>query len=242
MQVTTLERYVKYHVREFERTFKVKFPACSIAVKGHIDQSTTILDVQGVVRSNLAQEKNYLHINITEKRFFLENLKSGCFIFVELCLWKDFSKLIYKNLPQGLKNFNKSARELIMQLQKIDGENYLEVLLLSVSLSWCARTSWFLLGKKDASTLPDPMWMWMFYLLQTLCRMFIINAGSGFRLLWNTVKSFLDPKTTSKIHVTICLLFTLNYYLFWSNKIHLTIQRFYFTRCWVINTRASCLK
>ena len=50
LAITTKDRFVKFHVKEFEKTLKVKFPACSVAAKRHIDQTTTIMDVAEMVR------------------------------------------------------------------------------------------------------------------------------------------------------------------------------------------------
>lgn len=49
MKITTIERYLKHHVQDFERVIHEKFPACSIASKRRICSTTAILDVQGLV-------------------------------------------------------------------------------------------------------------------------------------------------------------------------------------------------
>ncbi|XP_044486686.1 phosphatidylinositol/phosphatidylcholine transfer protein SFH11 isoform X2 [Mangifera indica] len=109
LQVTTIERFVKYHVSEQEKTLNLRYPACSIAAKRHVASTTSILDVKGV----------------------------------------------------GMSNFSKPVRQLFMEIQRIDSNYYPE----------------------------------------TLHHLFIINASSGFRMLWKVIKAFLDVRTLAKIQV-----------------------------------------
>ncbi|OWM85944.1 hypothetical protein CDL15_Pgr012194 [Punica granatum] len=110
MRITTIDRYLRYHVQEFERALQEKFPACSIAAKRQICSTTTILDVQGL----------------------------------------------------SMKNFTRTAASLVAAMSKIDNSYYPE----------------------------------------TLNRMYVVNAGPGFKkMLWPAAQKFLDGKTIAKIHL-----------------------------------------
>ncbi|KAL2237993.1 UNVERIFIED_CONTAM: Phosphatidylinositol/phosphatidylcholine transfer protein SFH11 [Sesamum indicum] len=107
--VTTIDRFVKYHICEQEKTLNWRYPACSLAAKKHIASTLSILDVKNV----------------------------------------------------GMSRFSKPARHLFMEIQKIDSNYYPE----------------------------------------TLHQLYIVNAGSGFKVLWKAIRAFLDARTLAKIRV-----------------------------------------
>ncbi|CAH9102572.1 unnamed protein product [Cuscuta epithymum] len=108
-QATTIDRFVKYHVSEQEKTLNLRYPACSLAANKFIASTTSILDVKDV----------------------------------------------------GMSHFSKQAKEMFKKIQKIDSSYYPE----------------------------------------TLHRLFIINAGPGFKLLWAAIKRFIENRTLVKIKV-----------------------------------------
>ncbi|KAL1556108.1 phosphatidylinositol/phosphatidylcholine transfer protein SFH13-like isoform X2 [Salvia divinorum] len=78
MRITSIERYLKYHVQEFEKVIYEKFPACSVSAKRRICSSTTILDVQGLGIKNFTKTATSLLASMTkiDNSYYPETLHS----------------------------------------------------------------------------------------------------------------------------------------------------------------------
>jgi len=88
---------------------------------------------------------------------------------------------------QGMKNFSRTAANLLSAVTKIDSSYYPEVFVPSFP--------------KLTSFHPFYIKLDSVY-LQTLHHMYVVNAGSGFKkMLWPAAQKFLDSKTIAKIQV-----------------------------------------
>lgn len=102
-------------------------------------------------------------------------------------------------LTQGIKNFTRTAANLLAAMTKIDNSYYPEVWSfpnnLGCPILYCYIT---------VSSNP-----------QTLHRMYIVNAGPGFKkMLWPAAQKFLDVKTIAKIQVRDMLRPIISQYVF----------------------------
>jgi len=88
-----------------------------------------------------------------------------------------------------MKNFSRTAANLLSAMTKIDSSYYPEVFVPSFP--------------KLTSLRPSICFIKLHSLyLQTLHQMYIVNAGSGFKkMLWPAAQKFLDSKTVAKIQV-----------------------------------------
>lgn len=115
LQITTVERLVKNHVAEQEKTLNSRFPACSIAAKKHIASTTSILDVKGIGMNNFSKPARYL---------FMEILKIDSNYYPET-----LNQLFIVNASPGFRMLWKVIRAFldVRTLTKIQvlGSNYL---------------------------------------------------------------------------------------------------------------------
>lgn len=94
-----------------------------------------------------------------------------------------------------MKNFGKNAYELLTSIQKIDSNYYPEV-PDALWQCWCFICLFFW----DNVSFLFSHYLFI-YFMQTLHQMFIVNAGPGFKMVWSSVKKFIDANTIAKIHV-----------------------------------------
>ncbi|KAJ8459483.1 hypothetical protein OPV22_032409 [Ensete ventricosum] len=76
LTVTTVDRFVKHHIVEQEKTLNLRYPACSLAAKRHIASITAILDVEGLGIKNFSKPARdiFTEIQKIDSNYYPETL------------------------------------------------------------------------------------------------------------------------------------------------------------------------
>ncbi|XP_022892231.1 phosphatidylinositol/phosphatidylcholine transfer protein SFH13-like [Olea europaea var. sylvestris] len=123
MCITTIDRYLKYHVQEFEKALHEKFPACSLAARRRICSTTTILDVQGLGVKNFTKPAASLFAAMTkiDNSYYPETLHSMFIVNAGL----GFKKVIW---PAAQKFLDAKTTAKIQVLDPKSTRKLLEVI------------------------------------------------------------------------------------------------------------------
>ncbi|CAH9120019.1 unnamed protein product [Cuscuta europaea] len=81
LKVTTIERFLKYHVSEQEKTLNLRYPACSLAANKFIASTTSILDVKDVGMSHFSKQAKemFKKIQKIDSSYYPEDLGLSSF-------------------------------------------------------------------------------------------------------------------------------------------------------------------
>ncbi|KAL2932930.1 Phosphatidylinositol/phosphatidylcholine transfer protein SFH9 [Bienertia sinuspersici] len=124
--------------------------------------------------------------------------ENGVDTIIQDFYYEEFEK-VHQFYPHGYHGVDKEGRPVyIERLGKIEPIKLMNVTTVERFLKY---HNWMSFGKLAIDLIKHMQKIDGDNYPETLHQMFIINAGAGFKMAWTTVKSFLDPRTTSKIHV-----------------------------------------
>jgi len=122
LKITTMDRMLMYHVKEWEFLIDWKFPACSKKYGTYISQSMTILDLKGVTMKHMSKQVRHFIQKITKVdqdyypeylgRMFIVNAPTAFKAFwAAIKPWLD--KRTQKKIEVHGSNFSSKLLELV---------------------------------------------------------------------------------------------------------------------------------
>lgn len=131
LRITTLDRLLLYHIKEWEVLIDCKFPACSKAAGRPISQSLTILDLKGVTMKHFSKQVRTFMQKVTriDQDYYPEYLGKMLIINAPAsfkAMWQLIKPWLDKNVPAKIDVHGSNFSAKLLEV--VDSENLPEFL------------------------------------------------------------------------------------------------------------------